>query len=295
MNKSILATALLGAVSLSPVQVLADEAATGAAATAPASNWVFPGYISLVSDYLFRGQTQTWSKPAIQLGIEADHASGFYTGFSGSNVSSHSLPNANVEMDFYGGIRNAFATDFRYDVGLIYVYYPDGNFDKAPTFQYKSSKLNTAELYGSLGWKWFSVKAGTTLTKFYGWNADNAGGPGVGANPPSFAGDVNAGVDANGSTRYSSYVQGNVSYDVAPSWNVAGEVGHQMIADSTGLDWTWYKIGLTKSWDGGWSVNGAVSGTSGSDAYNHFVSFDRATDSNTTGKTKLLMMLTKSF
>ncbi|HEY3327915.1 MAG TPA: TorF family putative porin [Novimethylophilus sp.] len=307
MRKFLMITGLLGAGFTLSATVMAEDAAKAApaeaapAAAAPAPNWTFPGSISVVSDYIWRGQTQTWGKPAAQLGIEADHASGAYAGFWGSNVSSHWLPNANVEMDFYGGIRNSFATDFKYDVGLIYVYYPDANFDKAPAFQpplgkYKSSKLNTAELYGSLGWKWFSVKAGTTLTKFYGWNVDNSGSAtavGVG-NAPSFFGS-RAGVDTKGSTRYSTYVQGNVSYDVAPGWNVAGEIGHQMIADSTGLDWTWYKVGATKSWDGGWSVNGAVSGTSGSNAYSNFASFDNANNHKEIDKTKFLLTLTKSF
>ena len=134
-----------------------------------------------MSDYLWHGQTQTWGKPALQAGIEADHVSGLYAGFWGSNVSSHWLPNANLETDWSVGFRNTFLTDFRYDIGGTYVYYPDGNFSKAPVFAYASSKLNTVELYGSLGWKWFTVKGGYNPTKFYGWNANNSGILGVGA------------------------------------------------------------------------------------------------------------------
>ena len=305
MRKSLILAGLIGMGASLPVTVMAEEApaAAPAAAAAPAPTWTFPGSVSLVSDYLWHGQTQTWGHPAIQVGIEADHASGFYVGFWGSNVSSHWLPNANLETDWSVGFRNTFATDFRYDVGATYVYYPGANFDKsnAPLagggVRYQSSKLNTVELYGSLGWKWFTVKGGYNPTKFYGWNGDNSGVIGVGANPPSFAGDTTAGVKAGGSTRGSGYVVASASYDIpgVAGLNLAGEVGRQMIADSTNLDWTWYKVGLTKSFDGGWAIGGAVSGTSGTDAYKHFASFDDWNDTKSVDKTKAMLTLTKSF
>lgn len=305
MRKSLLLAGLLGMTL--PAAVMAEEAAAPAAApaaaAAPTPTWTFPGSVSLVSDYLWHGQTQTWGHPAIQVGIEADHASGFYAGVWASNVSSHWLPNANLETDWSVGFRNTFATDFRYDVGATYVYYPGGNFNKTaigigavtPNVQYyDSSKLNTVEIYGSLGWKWFTVKGGYNPTKFYGWNFNNSK-----PNNGSFAGDPAAGV--TGDTKGSGYVMVSASYDLpfVPGLNLAGEVGRQMIADSTNLDWTWYKVGLTKSFDGGWSINGAVSGTAGTDAYHGFWSFDDPFNgphaNKTIDKTKFVLGLTKSF
>ena len=89
----------------------------------------------------------------------------------------------------------------------------------------------------------------------------------------------------------------SASYDIpaVAGLNLAGEVGRQMISDSSNLDWTWYKIGLTKSFDGGWAINGAVSGTAGTDAYHRFASFDNGLESKTVDKTKALISLTKSF
>ena len=300
MNKKLTSIALLSALSALSSAAFAEDAAPAAAA-APTPNWTFPGSVSVANDYIWRGQTQTWGKPAASFGIEADHVSGFYAGYWASNVSDRWLPGANVEMDFYAGIRNSFATDFKYDVGAIYVYYPGANFNKAAAFQaapgpYNDSDLNTLEAYASLGWKWFSVKAGTTLTEFYGWNANNSGTAAAGgANLPSFAGDASAGVDKNGSTRYSSYLQGNVSYDLPMGFNIAGEIGHEFIADSTNLDWTWYKATVTKSFDGGWSVSGAVSGTSGTSAYHNFVSFEKTSDTQSIDDTKFVVTLTKGF
>ena len=87
----------------------------------------------------------------------------------------------------------------------------------------------------------------------------------------------------------------SVSYDLPAGFNIAGEVGRQMIADSSNLDWTWYKAGVTKNFDGGWAVNAAVSGTAGTNAYHGFASFDNAGDTKTIDKTKLLVGLTKNF
>ena len=133
VTRVVMVTGLLGAVFVSSALSFADEtpAPMAAPAAAPTPTWTFPGSASLVSDYIWHGQTQTWGKPAVQVGVEADHASGFYAGVWGSNVSSHWLPDANVETDWSVGFRNSFATDFRYDVGATYVYYPGGNFDKA--------------------------------------------------------------------------------------------------------------------------------------------------------------------
>jgi len=85
-----------------------------------------------------------------------------------------------------------------------------------------------------------------------------------------------------------------VSYDVVPGFNLGGEVGRQTVADSTSLDWTWYKVGATKSFDGGWAINAFYTGTSGSDAYKDFVSFDSAA-TKSIDKSKLVIGLSRSF
>jgi uncharacterized protein (TIGR02001 family) len=282
MRKSLLSLAVLGALSVPTMSFAAD-----AAPAVATPNWTFPSSISFVSDYIWRGQTQTWGKPAVQASIEADHVSGFYAGIWGSNVSSHWLPNANLETDFSVGFRNAFATDFKYDVGGTYIYYPGGNFDKVGTATYPSSKLNSLELYASLGWKWFAVKGGYMPTKFYGWTAANSNVNG------GFPGNLSAGV--TDSTNGAYYFMGSASYDVLPGVNLAGEVGRQTIANSTGLDWTWYKVGATKSFDGGWAVNAFYTGTAGSTAYQNFGSFDNASDKRTIDQSKVVIGLSKSF
>jgi uncharacterized protein (TIGR02001 family) len=296
MRKSLLLVAVLGTLATSTA-VMAEEAATPAAAT---PTWTFPSSVSVVSDYIWRGQSQTWGNPAVQAGIEADHVSGAYVGFWGSNVSSNWLPNASVEMDFSAGFRNTIATDFKYDVGGVYIYYPDGDFSKAGNavlFGNGKSKLNSLELYGSLGWKWFTVKGGYMPTKFYGWNKENSGPINVGNNNSSagdFTGDPKAGVTGN--TNGSYYYMASASYDVpaVAGLNVAAEIGHQTIAESTGLDWTWYKVGVTKTFADTWAVNGFYTATTGSSAYEKFGSFANTSTSNV-DTSKFVVGITKSF
>ncbi len=287
MRKSLLTVAVLSA--LASQVAFADEAAAPAAAPTP--TWTFPASATLVSDYIWHGQSQTWGNPAAQFGIEADHASGAYAGVWASNVSSHWLPNANLETDWSVGFRNTFLTDFKYDVGGTYIYYPDGDFAKSTIGTYNKSKLNTVELYGILGWKWFTVKGGINPTKFYGWNTNNSN---IGA---FGTGNLNAGIKPGGDTRWSGYVVASVSYDVpaVAGLNISGEVGRQSITDSTGLDWTWYKVGVTKTFADTWAVNAFYTGTTGSSAYEGFTSFDNTNEKSNVDKNKVVVGITKSF
>ena len=73
--------------------------------TQDSSNISVSSNVSLVSDYIWRGQSQTWGKPALQVGTEASHTTGAYAGFWASTVSSQWVPGANVETDWYVGFR----------------------------------------------------------------------------------------------------------------------------------------------------------------------------------------------
>jgi uncharacterized protein (TIGR02001 family) len=146
--------------------ILAALAAPGVAmaADAPAAPAVVAN-VGFVSNYVFRGITQTIGKPAIQGGYDYAHASGFYAGVWGSNVSwitgSGANGDASLEGDTYLGFRNSFATDFSYDVGLIrYNYF--GTY--TPPAGYV--KADTNEMYGSIGYKWISAKLSYALGSF---------------------------------------------------------------------------------------------------------------------------------
>jgi len=258
--------------------------------------------VSFVSDYIFRGQSQTWGRPAAQVSVEADHKSGFYAGFFGSNVSDQWLPGASVETDLYAGFRGTVpSTEFGFDVGAIYYIYPGGDWKEsgfnppnndpdgnpyAPGTT-KPNKLDTAEAYASLSYKWLSVKTGVTLTDYWGWNTNNSG-VGIG-----FAGNPKAGV--TGSTSGSYFFEANATYEVMPSWTVSGQVGRQVISNSTGLDITYYKIGLTKAFDGGWSVGAFYSATNEPNAYKDFLSLRNTVSKSDIAQNKFFVNLSRAF
>lgn len=273
--------------------VLAGLSAQAAAeeAAAPVPEWTFPASISLVSDYVFRGQSQTWGRPALQFNIEADHSSGFYAGFAASNVSSNWIPGAHIETDFYGGLRGNLpgqASAIAFDVGAVYYAYPGADWDESSFAGFNdSNKVDTLEVYLGLTYKWLNFKTGRVLTEYFGWSTNNSPVNG------GFAGDLDAGVTGN--TRGSYFYELNANYEVAPTWNLIGQVGRQVIAHSRGLDITYYKAGVGKSFGSGWSATLAYSASSEPDAYEDFLSLrDNGHDSDV-AKDTVLLTVTKSF
>jgi uncharacterized protein (TIGR02001 family) len=78
----------------------------------------------VVSDYIFRGISQTEHDPAIQGGVDWNHESGFYLGSWASNVSFDS--DSDIEVDLYGGATIPVTEQLSFDVGYIRYEYVDG-------------------------------------------------------------------------------------------------------------------------------------------------------------------------
>lgn len=299
MRKSLLIAGLLGFSFAAPTAVFAEEEAAAAAEAKP--DFAVTGSISLVSDYIFRGQSQTWGRPAAQLGVEVNHKSGLYAGFFGSNVSDEWLPGANLETDWYAGYRGTLpgaASDIGFDVGGIYYYYPGGNWkESAFAGSNNPNTLNTFEVYAALSYKWLQVKAGRTLSEYWGWNKNNSSNAAEPSNLGigDFTGDPNAGVTGN--TKGSYFYEANASYEVFPTWTISGQVGRQIVADSSGLDITYYKAGVTKGLAGGWAVGAFYSATNRPDAYDNFVSLrtGRANDDSDVTRSTGFISISKSF
>jgi len=139
--------------------LVATALGAGAAqAQTPASPHTISANVGLYSQYIFRGLSQTNGDPAIQGGLDYSHSSGFYAGTWASNISwlsdgtASPYTSSSLEWDFYGGFRNTFGkSDFGYDVGLLYYYYPG---TRAPG----TTTADTFEIYGALSWKWLSAK-----------------------------------------------------------------------------------------------------------------------------------------
>jgi hypothetical protein len=120
MRKSLIAAAIAGTFALPSV-------AMAQAAAAPASPHTFSPNIGVVSDYLFRGVSQTRGGAALQGGVDYSHSSGLYAGIWASTITwvKDAYGSGSTEIDYYGGYKNSFGgSDFTYDIGAIAYTYP---------------------------------------------------------------------------------------------------------------------------------------------------------------------------
>ncbi len=262
--------------------------ATGADATEAAKTDItVSGTLALVSNYVWRGQSQTWGNPALQFGVEAGHVSGAYAGFWTSNVSDQWVPGTRIETDWYAGVRGnlpAALSNLGYEVNLNYAYFPGGDFNKTG-FALPSSSPNTVELSSAISHHWLTLRGGTVLTKFYGWDTSNS-------SPGGFAGDPTAGV--TGSTKGSYFMQADVSKELAPTWKLLAQVGHQAIRHSTGLSWSYYKLGVSKSMQD-WSTSLDYSASSEPKAFRDFVGLKNNGSIYSAAKPAVVFSITKNF
>jgi uncharacterized protein (TIGR02001 family) len=147
--------------------------------------------IGAVSNYMWRGVTQTQDGAAVQGGLDFKHESGFYAGTWVSNVDfnnegapqlstvktdalgnpvyddngfpiyetigSSNPDSPNYELDFYLGFGGNITDDLSWDLKGIYYAYPDG------------SDADFAEIGGSATFKWFTLGLAYTV---YGENDD---------------------------------------------------------------------------------------------------------------------------
>ena len=151
------------------VAVLATTTAlaqTPAPAAPPAPDWSVTANVGLFSEYLFRGIAQTAGKPALQGGFDVAHSGGFYAGTWASNISwledFGAYNRSSLEWDLYAGFKKNFGdTDFFWDVGTLYYYYPG---TKKPGV----ISADTWEVYAGIGWKWLSAKASYSLKDYFG-------------------------------------------------------------------------------------------------------------------------------
>jgi uncharacterized protein (TIGR02001 family) len=209
MRKSLLSLAVTAAVAVPGL----------AAAQAPAPGPITSN-VGIVSDYRFRGLTQTMQHAALQGGFDYAHASGFYLGNWNSNVSSTIYPNSNLEMDFYGGYKPTFG-DITADIGFIWYFYPGSKASLTNTQTGRTAtdtKIDNKEIYLGAAWKWLSLKAFWSLDDFF----------------------------AIPDTKNSWYLDGTANYDLGSGWGVVGHIGRQKVKSFSDASYTDYKLGVTK-------------------------------------------------
>ena len=167
----------------------------------------------VVTDYRYRGISQSRLKPALQGGVDYT-AGAFYLGAWGSTIKwvKDGGGGADVEIDLYGGYKGEIAKDVGYDIGVL-------------TYQYPSNGLNpsanTVEVYGA-------VTAGP-LTAKYSHSTSNLFG---------FA-----------KSKGSGYLDISATFDVG-GFSVTPHIGRQTVKNNGGFSYTDYSLAISKEISG---------------------------------------------
>lgn len=85
------------------------------------------GTLAFVSNYVFRGVSQTRNLPALQGGLTYTTPYNFYGNLWGSNVRFEDT-SATLEFDTILGYRNTYGDDFAYDLNLARYNYPGARY-----------------------------------------------------------------------------------------------------------------------------------------------------------------------
>jgi uncharacterized protein (TIGR02001 family) len=146
------AAVLLAAPAIAAGPAMADDE------TAPPGAFTVTGHVALVTDYRFRGLSQSSGDPAIQGGIDLSHRSGLYAGLWSSSIDmAVAGPVADAvyggqELDLYAGWTGPIGGGLVADLGLTYYAYPGGHGGKAEFFEpYASVSTTLGPVTGKLG------------------------------------------------------------------------------------------------------------------------------------------------
>ncbi len=200
-----------------------------AQAKPPAPDYTLSYNVGVVSDYRYRGISQTAKKPALQGGADLAFKSGAYLGVWGSTIKwiKDSAPGLDgpVEVDLYGGYKGAINDTFSYDVGGLYYWYVNNDLKNLT-----GENANTFELYGAVSAGPATLKYSHALTPLFGTpNSENSG-----------------------------YLDLSATFDLGNGFSVVPHIGAQRIKGfGTYAD---YSVTLAKDFDG-LVLTGAVVGT----------------------------------
>jgi len=99
------------------------------------------GNVSIGSDYVYRGISQTGENATIQGGFDVASENGLYAGVWASNVSF----DGSIEIDLYAGYGGSLSEGLDYDIGILRYEYPDDA-------QGGAAESSFNEVYGSLSY-----------------------------------------------------------------------------------------------------------------------------------------------
>ena len=215
MKKTTLVLAALAALAALPTLSHAEDAPSPLTFNA-----------SIVSDYRYRGISQTRLKPALQGGIDYALPGGFYIGTWATYIKwiKDAGGGASTELDLYGGYKGEIAKDLAYDVGVLRYQYPNNHL---------ATSANTTELYGAVTFGPATVKYSHSVTNLFGF----------------------------AKSKNSNYIEAVASFDIGGGVMITPHLGYQRVAKNKDFSYTDYSLMVGKDF-GGFVLSGGVVGAS---------------------------------
>jgi uncharacterized protein (TIGR02001 family) len=249
MKKIVLAAAVVAAFAAHTAR--AEDAPAPAAVPDNAVSF----NVAVISDYRYRGISQTRLQPALQGGADyVNNPAGFYAGAWASTITwiKDAGGDGSVELDLYAGKRGQLSEAVSYDMGVL-------------TYVYASNALpvsaNTTEIYGQLGYGPAYVKYSHSVTNLFG-----------------FADSKNSG-----------YLDLGANIDAGDGYTINLHAGRQEVKHNDAASYTDWKLGVTKDF-GVMTGALAVIGTNAQES-----AYTSAANNKFLGKTALQLMISKVF
>jgi len=191
--------------------------------------------VGAVTDYRYRGISQSRLNPALQGGVDYADKSGFYVGAWGSTIKwiqDAGAKDGNVEIDLYGGYKGA-AGDVAYDVGFLRYQYQGNSYAKKNGTFPGYVDANTNEIYGAATVGVFTAKYSYATSNLFG-NKDSKG---------------------------SYYLDLSAALDLGEGYSLTPHLGYQSMAKTPDGTYTDYALTLGKDLGNGLSASAALIGT----------------------------------
>jgi uncharacterized protein (TIGR02001 family) len=214
------------------------------AQTAPAEPESTLSYnVGAVTDYRYRGISQSRLKPALQGGVDYADKSGFYVGAWGSSIqwikdtgTSNGVGGIKgpVEIDLYGGYKGAVG-DVAYDVGFLRYEYSGNNLAKVSGF----ANANTNEVYGAATYGVVTAKYSHAISNLFG----------------------------NPNSKNSYYVDLSANFDLGNGFTLVPHYGYQKVKNVVNASYSDYALTLNKDLGNGLTASAALVGTNANEPF----------------------------
>lgn len=226
MRKAFLVLCALPALGLAPT-VRAEEPAAAALSF----------NVGAVSDYRYRGISQSRLAPALQAGADFGAASGPYLGTWASTIhwirdagtmAGTDAGGADLEWDVYGGYKGELVAGLAYDVGALAYIYPGNHLASTG-----AANANTAEVYGALTFGAATLKYSHAVTNLFGVPVSTGSG----------------------------YVDLSGNLDLGHGWSCTAHVGAQSVRHASAASYVDASLAFSRDLAPGLSLSVSLVGT----------------------------------